>query len=411
VTGPPPGGPVTARPVTAGTAGTRTAGSRTAGSRTAGARTVGSLTADNPIGAVRRVGRVLVGVGAGLAAAGTVHAAVNSVLLRRPGRFPRPAAGQVSILIPARDEAARIADCLAGALGQGAREVLVLDDGSTDGTGGIARAAGARVLDGAPLPAGWLGKPHACRQLADAADPASDVLVFLDADVRLRPGALDATVRMLAGLDLVSPYPRQVTGTAAERLVQPLLQWSWLTFLPLRLAERSPRESLSAANGQLLAVRRAAYDKAGGHAAVRGEVVEDVALLRAVKRAGGRGGVADGTALADCRMYAGWPELRDGYTKSLWSAFGSPAGAAGVAGLLLLAYVLPPLAALAGSRAGLAGYAAGVTGRVLTARRTGGRAWPDALAHPASVAVLAGLVGRSLRARRAGTLSWKGRSL
>lgn len=185
--------------------------------------------------------------------------------------------------------------------------------------------------------------------------------------------------------------------------MQPLLQWSWLTFLPLRLAERSPRPSLAAANGQLLAVRRAAYDKAGGHATVRAEVLDDVALLRAVKTAGGRGGVADGTALATCRMYGGWAEVRDGYTKSLWSAFGSRPGAVAVCGLLLVAYVLPAAAALTGSPAGLAGYAAGVTGRVVAARRTGGRAWPDALAHPLSVLAFTGLTARSWRARHAGT--------
>ena len=90
-----------------------------------------------------------------------------------------------------------------------------------------------------------------------------------DADVVLAPEAVAATVALLAdtGLDLVSPYPRQ-DAPGATRLVQPLLQWSWLTFLPLRLAERSARPSLSAANGQLLAVTRAAYDRAGGHAAV-----------------------------------------------------------------------------------------------------------------------------------------------
>ena len=366
--------------------------------------------ADEP--ATSRALRGLVGLGSALAAAGTVHAAVNAALLRRPD----PAAGRgperVSVLVPMRDEVARAGDCLAAVLAQdGVAEVLVLDDGSSDGTGGVARAMGVRVLPGRPPPAGWLGKPHACQQLADAADPASDVLLFLDADVLLRPGAVAAAVALLGELDLVCPYPRQVAGTVAERLVQPLLQWSWLTFLPLRLAERSPRPSLAAANGQLLAVRRAAYDRAGGHAAVRAEVVEDVALLRAVKRAGGRGGVADGTALADCRMYAGWAELRDGYSKSLWSAFGSPAGAAGVAGLLALAYLVPPVAALLGSRTGLAGYAAGVTGRVLTARRTGGRAWPDALAHPVSVAAFGWLTARSLRGRRAGTLAWKGRRL
>ncbi len=359
--------------------------------------------------------RSLVGIGSGLAAAGAAHAAVNAALLRRPDPAAAPGPERVSVLLPMRDERDQVRGCLAAVLAQdGVTEVLVLDDGSTDGTGELARSIAdprLRVLTGRPLPPGWLGKPYACQQLADAADPAADVLVFLDADVRLKPGAVAATVALLRELDLVSPYPRQLAETPAERLVQPLLQWSWLTFLPLRLAERSGRESLSAANGQLLAVRRAAYDKAGGHAAVRAEVVEDVALLRAVKRAGGRGGVADGTALADCRMYGGWLELRDGYTKSLWSAFGSPAGAAGVTGLLGLAYLVPPLAALAGSRIGLAGYAAGVTGRVVAARRTGGRAWPDAMAQPASVAVFAGLTVRSLRRHRAGTVSWKGRQL
>jgi hypothetical protein len=121
--------------------------------------------------------------------------------------------------------------------------------------------------------------------------------------------------------------------------------------------------------------------------------------------------VVDGTGLASCRMYDGWPALRDGYAKSLWSAFGSPAGAAAVVGGLALAYVVPPLAALHGSRVGLVGYAAGVAGRVVTARRTGGRPWPDALAHPVSVAVFGALVGDSLRRYRAGTLTVRGRQL
>jgi Glycosyl transferase family 21 len=202
-----------------------------------------------------------------------------------------------------------------------------------------------------------------------------------------------------------------VAGSAGERLVQPLLQWSWLTFLPLRLAERSPRPSLSAANGQFLAVRRAAYDRAGGHAAVRDAVLDDIALLRAVKRAGGTGCVVDGSALASCRMYDGWAELRDGYAKSLWSAFGSPAGAAAVLGLLGLLYVVPPLAALAGSRVGLGGYLAGVAGRAVAARCTGGRVWPDALAHPVSVGTLGWLTVLSWRRRRAGTLTWKRRTV
>ncbi len=266
---------------------------------------------------------------------------------------------------------------------------------------------------GSAPPPGWLGKPHACAQLAASADPASTVLVFVDADVVLAPHAVAAAVELLdrTALDLVSPYPRQVAVSPAERLVQPLLQWSIMTFLPLRLAERSDRPSLAAANGQFLVVRRAAYDRAGGHAAVRAEVLDDLALLRAVLRAGGHGAVVDGTDLARCRMYRGLSELADGYGKSLWQAFGSPAGAAGVLGLFALAYLLPPLAALIGSRAGLAGYAAAVAGRVVTARRTGGRIWPDAAAHPVSVAAFTALTVRSLLLRRRGRLAWKGRPL
>ena len=348
-------------------------------------------------------------------AALTGHAALNARLLRIPTEQPsvtgqRPT--RVSVLLPLRDEAHRVGPCLLALLAQtGDLEIVILDDGSTDQTGPVVRdLVGAdprvRLLVGAPLPAGWLGKPYACQQLADAADPTSQVLVFLDADVVLAPGAIAATVGLLQDLqlDLVCPYPRQ-TAPGATRLVQPLLQWSWLTFLPLRLAERSARPSLSAANGQLLAVRRSTYQRAGGHHSVRAEVVEDVALLRAIKRVGGRGGVVDGTQLASCRMYDDWAELVAGYTKSLHTV--PLASSVLLAGL----YVVPAVAALRGSRSGQLAVAAGIAGRAITARRTGGRIWPDAFAHPLSVSLLLWLTGRSHLAQRRGTLTWKGRTL
>ncbi len=293
--------------------------------------------------------------------------------------------------------------------------MVVLDDASTDRTREVADRAAAhdprvRVVTGSGPAPGWLGKAAACDRLA--AQATGSVLVFVDADVRLEPHAVAATVDLLRrhDLDLVSPYPRQIAGTAAERLVQPLLQWSWASLLPLRLAERTPRPSLSAANGQLMAVDAVTYRRAGGHAAVRSEVLDDVALVRRVKAVGGRGGVADGTGLATCRMYDDLDDLVEGWAKSLWSATGHPAGAAALVGLAGVVYVLPPLAALRGSRWGAAGYAAAVVGRVLVAHRTGGRV-ADAWSHPASVVAWALLVRRSWRGRSDGSLTWKGRTL
>lgn len=356
---------------------------------------------------------MLVKAGAAAALAGAGHAALNAWLLRRAV----PAGGalpEVSVLLPARDEARNITACLDTLLAQQPREqieIIVLDDESSDGTRAIAQAAGVRVVPGTPPPPGWLGKPHACRQLAELAQPGSTVLVFVDADVRLGPHAVASAVALLERhrLDFVSPYPRQVACSAAERLVQPLLSWSWLTFLPIRFAEYSPRPSLAVANGQFLVVRREAYQRAGGH--VPDAVLDDIALARALRRTGARGGIVDGTTLASCRMYDGWAALHDGYGKSLWAAFGSPGGAIGVLAGLGVAYLVPAVAALRGSRAGLLGYTAGVVGRVIAARRTGGRAWPDALAHPASVVAFGWLVMRSLLGHRRGTLAWKGRDV
>lgn len=345
------------------------------------------------------------------AVAVTAHTAVNAALLRvPPGASAVPE--RVSVLLPARNEAHRIAPTLAALLTSTHvpdLEIVVLDDASTDGTADVVASLAGRdprvrlVRSTDEPPAGWLGKPWACARLADYADPRSTVLVFLDADVRPAPDGLARTVRLLreAELGFVSPYPRQEAGTVGERLVQPLLQWSFLALLPLRLAEHTPRPSMAVANGQLLAVDTALYRRSGGHRTVAGAVLEDVALARSLRGAGGHGGMADGTDVATCRMYEGWQELRDGYAKSLWAAGGSPLGSVAQTALLVAVYCRPdPIA-----------YAAGVASRVIAARRTGGRVLPDALLHPASIATYAYLTGRSLLCREQGLISWKGRPL
>ena len=362
--------------------------------------------------------RRLVAVGSALSAVGTAHQLVNQRRLRRPPDEPPPVTSTVSLLVPARDEAHRIGPTIESLLAQRGLadvEILVLDDGSTDGTAQVVGAvAGAdarlRVLTGTPPPPGALGKPHACAQLAAAA--GGETLVYVDADVVLAPHAVAAAVAVLRGprpLDLLCPWPRQMSAGLLGRLVQPLLAWSWLTTLPLRVAERSARPSMAVANGQFLLVDAVALARAGGWQSVSGAVLDDIGLARAVRAAGGRTGVADGSALATCRMYATGRELSDGYRKSLWAAFGPPVGSLAVATALAIVYVLPGAAALTGSRIGALGYAAAVAGR-LSVHRWSGRPW-DAVAHPLSVVALLGLLASSWAGHLRGTLRWKGRTL
>ena len=343
-----------------------------------------------------------------------VHAILNALVLRRTQKGAAHVAGErVSILMPVRDESLRLRASLHSVLmqeGLASAEVIVLDDESTDGTADVARSvagAGATIVDGAMLPPGWLGKTWACQQLADAAHGST--LVFVDADVTLSPHAVAAALSTMraGGLDFISPYPRQLPGCALGLLTQPLLQWSWLTSLPLRLAESSHRPSLSAANGQFLVIDADAYRRARGHAAVAGDVLEDMALARALKTVGCRGGIADGSRIATCKMYDGNRNLVDGYAKSLWSAFGSTAGAGVVVVVMWVLYVLP-WALVAITPWAWFAAAAGPAGRTVAAVRTRGNVFL-ALLHPLAIVCFGVLMAVSLQRHRTGRIAWKGR--
>jgi len=372
-----------------------------------------------------KVGRAVVTAGALASTVLAAQVAINLTRIKTPRRPDRRLAERVSVLLPLRNEAHRVTPCLEALLAQEGvdeLEIIVLDDGSTDGTADVVRNVvgtdpRVKLLDADDVdpPQGWLGKPWACHRLA--AEANGSVLVFVDADVVLAPHAVAASVSLLreSGTQLVSPYPRQLAESPLERLTQPLVNWSWMATLPMMLAEtRNP--AFAAAIGQFLVIDAVAYRAAGGHESVKGHVVEDVEVLRSLKRAGFRGLPVHGGDIATCRMYNGAVEVYDGYTKSLWSVFGSTPGAVGGVAAMLMIYVLPPVAAVvARDRAtrawGALGYASSVAGRAMVARRTGERMWPDVLVMPASMGAFATLTVASLLRRRRGSTTWKGRPL
>lgn len=350
-----------------------------------------------------------------------------SVLLANLLLFPtvraRPAAAPVSsvaLLVPVRDEARRLPDTLPGMVAAGADEVLFLDDNSTDGTAALIqdtleklRAAGllspdadVRVLPGAPRPTGWTGKTWACAQLADAT--GADVLVFCDADVRLQPGSLGAVVTELRRqrADVFSVFPRQLVVGRSERLLLPLIVDVVLCFLPFPLLSVPGRAARSAAtaHGALLAFTRSGYRRTGGFAAVREELVEDVAIARRTRRLGLKLGLALGGDAVGVRMYPNHRELVLGLGRGLVPAAGGRRSAV-LAGLLahLLAYTVPMVLVRSPRWRLAAGL--GILERLLVEAKTGGRDWSAAALVAAAPVAAIPVVRQAMRREQ----TWKGR--
>jgi chlorobactene glucosyltransferase len=260
---------------------------------------------------------------------GLLTALSNHFSIRRFDQYP-PAKNlpRVSILVPARNEAENIEACVRTLLGQDYPdfEVIVLDDHSTDETRRIlSRLArdfqGLRVMDGKSLPEGWLGKHWACHQLAQAA--TGDLLLFTDADTRHAPHMLRDSVSALLveGADLVTAFPREEALTWGEKLIVPVISFGIFSFLPVALARRMKWAGLSVAIGQFMLFRRSAFEAIGGYESVRNHIVDDVMLGRRIILHGFVWRLMDGTRHISCRMYRGFWQAVDGFTKNIFAFF------------------------------------------------------------------------------------------
>ncbi len=334
----------------------------------------------------------------------------------------------VSILIPARNEAASIANTIRTLRMQSYMpfEVILLDDQSTDGTAEIARAAAQgdprlQIIAGQPLLEGWLGKNWACQQLSNEA--RGRVLVFTDADVQWQPDALKALVAMMqrTQADLLTVWPTQITVTRSERLVVPLIALAIFGYLPALLVQNTPYPSLAAANGQCLAFKKSAYQSVGGHVAVRASIIEDISFARRIKAKGLRLIMADGAGLITCRMYRNWREVREGFAKNILAGYGGRISLLALATLFhLLIFVLPWLWLLVGELFPQIGgwplvplllVALGVIVRGLTAWATRQRL-RDALWMPVSALLMTVIAAQAVWWQwRYGGARWKGRTI
>lgn len=357
--------------------------------------------------------------------------ALNALSWPRGRPAPSPEAPpRLSVLIPARDEAATIRAAVEAVFAAGGplHEVVVFNDASTDGTGAILaelqrRHPRLRVVLGTGLPDDWVGKPHACHRLAQEA--TGDLLLYLDADVTLEPGGVHRLLELLdrptlrgGRASLVTAVPRQVLGTPAERVLMPMLHLTYTSWLPQALVPLTASPKVLAANGQVLLVRRAALEAAGGWESVRHEIVDDMAICRRVKGSGGVVRFADGHAIARCRMYTSGSELWAGFSKNLFEGIGGSLPALALvlalyAACFLAPWVALPLALLAGAPTWAAAAACGVglnllTRLILAERHDHGTL--SVLAHPLAVVGFLGIAINSMVWSRRGAIAWAGRT-
>lgn len=323
----------------------------------------------------------------------------------------------VSILIPARNEVKNIGLTLErlAELDYPQLEVIVLDDSSTDDTLAIASSYAERdnrfqVMQGRKLPETWLGKNWACHQLAQRA--SGDYLLFIDADVTLKKGAIRGGLAEMKAhqLSLLSIFPDQLMQSQGEKLVVPVMHYLLLSLLPLPLVTASKNPAFAAANGQYMLFSAEDYRKNQWHEQVKQEIVEDIEIMRQVKKAGHRGRVLLGNHLVKCRMYHNFKEGWHGFSKNLLAGFNHS-----IIGLLvflfLVVFAWSSISAVTDWKlvGGFLSLALGLRAvlSVLGKQSIG----YNLLAHPLQMVIWTGIGFRSIWLRLTGKNEWKGRNI
>ncbi|MFB1098798.1 glycosyltransferase family 2 protein [Terribacillus sp. JSM ZJ617] len=240
-----------------------------------------------------------------------------------------PAVKPLSILIPARNEADNIGQLLESLIPQQdyIKEILVLDDQSTDGTATIVqqfqlKLKNLKLIQGKELPSGWTGKNYACHQLGQYAE--GDWLLFLDADVTVEKSGLLLLQPYLDGrYHMISAFPRQRVHTFLERMLVPFMVFLVICHLPIRQVTKTQDPKFTAAHGAFICIHKESYQNAGGHAAIKSAIVDDMELMRLMKRSQFPVALLRGEKFASMRMYEANRSVWLGFRKNIFTGTGS----------------------------------------------------------------------------------------
>lgn len=237
--------------------------------------------------------------------------------------------GGIGVIIPVRNEEQNIARLLDSLKGQAVDEIIVVDDGSSDATVSIVQSfldsiPSLRLVFADPLPYGWTGKNHAC--YVGYSNSKSETLIFVDADVRFLPFALEKIKRRMdsCGFGFLSISPTQLMGSFGEKIALPGLFLNVVANVDFKAVNDKNVKNKFLANGQIMAFSKKTYESIGTHAAVKNEVCEDVAIAEKVKNAQINSSFFyDNGSLATVRMYTCFRECIDGFSKNMSDIIGA----------------------------------------------------------------------------------------